>query len=437
MLVFGSLVAAGVPLVVGGSSVLVALAAIFVVASFTPMSIFVLNLATLLGLGLGVDYSLLLTSRFREELAKRQPMSHRTGSGGRPGHGRDRRPGGVLQRPDGAPRAARSRPVRVHDPALGGDRWGHRRRFAAAALTLLPALLTLFGEHLDRLAIRRGRGGPAADGPWARLARRVMRDPVAVLIPTLAFLLLLGSPFLHVRFNSPDASIPPPTSRRARVRPAARRVRRGRVRADRGGGADDGPATDPGEPGRAVRLLPAPGRRPAGDAGRQPRRRRPAADADAVPAPVRGPEWTARPIRGHGIAATTKDDLTAFTVTTPFGRNRDEGSALVRDLRAAAGPLAPPAGTTVLVGGGAADVADVSMAWPPTSRAPRLFIIVTTYLVLFALLRSVVLPAKALIDERAVAHGELRRARLDLPGRQPVGVSSGSSPSGSSRRRSR
>ena len=71
LLVFGSVVAAGVPLVVGGTSVLVALAAIFLVASATPMSIFVLNLATLLGLGLGVDYSLLLTSRFREELAKR------------------------------------------------------------------------------------------------------------------------------------------------------------------------------------------------------------------------------------------------------------------------------------------------------------------------------------------------------------------------------
>ena len=68
-MVFGSVVAAGVPLVVGGATVVVALAGIFVVASFMPMSIFVLNLATLLGLGLGVDYSLLLTSRFREELA--------------------------------------------------------------------------------------------------------------------------------------------------------------------------------------------------------------------------------------------------------------------------------------------------------------------------------------------------------------------------------
>src|SRR3954466_5260547 len=69
--VFGSLVAAGVPLAVGGAAVVVALAGIFLVASVMPMSIFVLNLATLLGLGLGVDYSLLMTSRFREELGKR------------------------------------------------------------------------------------------------------------------------------------------------------------------------------------------------------------------------------------------------------------------------------------------------------------------------------------------------------------------------------
>src|SRR5207244_791768 len=71
LIVFGSVVAAAVPLVVGGAAVVVALAAISIIAGLTPMSIFVLNLATLLGLGLGVDYSLLMTSRFREELAAR------------------------------------------------------------------------------------------------------------------------------------------------------------------------------------------------------------------------------------------------------------------------------------------------------------------------------------------------------------------------------
>ena len=99
------------------------------------------------------------------------------------------------------------------------------------------------------------------------------------------------------------------------------------------------------------------------------------------------------------LAATTSADLTAFTITTPFGPNRDEGRALVaRPAGDRTGPLART--------GRDADPRrrwrrgrhrTSSMGSPPTSRGPPLFIIVTTYLVLFALLRSVVLPAKALV----------------------------------------
>ena len=95
LVVFGSVVAAGVPLAVGGAAVLVALAAIFLLASVVPMSIFVLNLATLLGLGLGVDYSLLMTSRFREELAAGTRESGRpTPRSSAPSGSRWRPPGG-------------------------------------------------------------------------------------------------------------------------------------------------------------------------------------------------------------------------------------------------------------------------------------------------------------------------------------------------------
>src|SRR5262249_52960679 len=97
------------------------------------------------------------------------------------------------------------------------------------------------------------------------------------------------------------------------------------------------------------------------------------------------------------LAATTKGDLTSFTITTPYGPNDQAGRQLVRDLRAGVDGLAPPAGMTVLVGGGAADVEDVvagvAMDFPRTA----LFIVVTTYAVLFLLLRSVFLPLKALV----------------------------------------
>jgi len=97
------------------------------------------------------------------------------------------------------------------------------------------------------------------------------------------------------------------------------------------------------------------------------------------------------------LAATTRDNLTAFTLYTPYGPNRDEGKALVTALRTPGGQLAPPAGMTVLVGGGAADVADVVDRVRADFPRTALFIIVSTYLVLFVLLRSVVLPAKALV----------------------------------------
>ena len=97
------------------------------------------------------------------------------------------------------------------------------------------------------------------------------------------------------------------------------------------------------------------------------------------------------------LAATTKDDLTTFTVFTPFGPNRAEGRELVADLRDTSGPLAPPGGRAVLVGGGAADVADVVDRVAADFPRTALFIVVTTYIVLFLLLRSAVLPLKALV----------------------------------------
>jgi putative drug exporter of the RND superfamily len=398
LIVFSSVVAAGVPLIVGGSSVLVALGAIFLVASVTPMSIFVLNLATLLGLGLGVDYSLLLTSRFREELAKRGPDAP------------NRVAEAVRHTVATAGRAVFFSGLTVLLGLLGlvlfefmvlrsvGIAGAIVVALAVlAALTLLPALLALYGQHLDRLAIRRVDARPAAEGPWARLARRVMRRPLAVLLPTLAVLLLLGLPFLHVRFNAPDASILPPN--------VPSRAAFDRLRESFGEGEfapiviavrTDGQATSPDN---LARLFDYSRR-----IGADPRVSRIESLVDVDPRMTLAqyqlvygdPNGPRDRFMATILAVTTRADLTAFTITTPFGPNRDEGRALVRDLRATEGPLAAPEGTSILVGGGAADVADVVDGVAADFPRTAVFIIVTTYLVLFALLRSVILPAKAL-----------------------------------------
>jgi RND superfamily putative drug exporter len=402
LLVFGSIVAAGVPLVVGGSSVLVALAVIYVVASVTPMSIFVLNLATLLGLGLGVDYSLLLTSRFREELAKRPASGD---------DDRERIHDAVRVTAATAGRAVFFSGLTVLLGLLGlvlfefmilrsvGIAGAIVVGLAVlAALTLLPALLALFGQHLDRLAIRRVSPRPAADGPWSRLARRVMRRPLAVLIPTLAVLLLLGSPFLHVRFNAPDASILPPD---VPSRAAFDRLR------DAFGEGEFAPIViairTQGSATSADNLANLFGYSRRISSDRRVTRVESVVDVDprmtlAQYQLIYGdPNGPRDRFMATILDITTTGDLTAFTITTPFGPNRDEGRALVRDLRADSGQLAAPEGMSILVGGGAADVTDVVDGVAADFPRTAIFIVVTTYLVLFALLRSVILPAKALV----------------------------------------
>ncbi len=399
LLVFGSVVAAGVPLVVGGTSVLIALAGVFLIASNIPMSIFVLNLATLLGLGLGVDYSLLMTSRFREELAAR------------PEDDEDRVAEAVRITIATAGRAVFFSGLTVLLGLLGLVLFDFMilrsvgiagalvvGLAVAAALTLLPSLLMIIGPHLDRFAVRRVKARPDADGPWARLARRVMHRPFAFLIPTLALLLVLGSPFLHVRFNAPDSSILPPG--------VPSRAAFDRLQAEFGEGAfapitiavrTDGAAT---RPKNLARLFDY-SRRLAAD----PRIRRLDSLVDVDPRLTLtqyqllygDPNGPRDRFVATALAATTHGDLSAFTITTPYGPNRAEGRALVADLRNPASSLAPPAGVSILVGGGAADVADVVDGVAADFPRTALFIVITTYVVLFALLRSVVLPAKALV----------------------------------------
>lgn len=208
--VFGSVVAATIPLLVGSIGVGVALLALYWIAHLADMSIFVLNLATMLGLGLAVDYSLFVTSRFREELARKDGDVDAS----------------VVTAMATAGRAVffSGMSVLVGLSGLTIFNIMFLRSVGIAgvivvaistlsALTLLPAILKVIGKRVDALPIgplaRRDAQQHVTAGFWYRLAKRVERRPIVVTIAMMAVLMLLGSPFLRADISSPDATMLP------------------------------------------------------------------------------------------------------------------------------------------------------------------------------------------------------------------------------------
>jgi RND superfamily putative drug exporter len=224
-----------------------------------------------------------------------------------------------------------------------------------------------------------------------------MRRPIAVLVPTLAVLLVLGTPFLHVRFNAPDARILPED--------APSRAAFDRLAEEFG----------PGPFAPIVLAIRTEGevRDPANLAELYDYSRRLAADdrIERVDSLVDvDPRMTLEQYQlvygssadppdrfiAQVLTATTRGDLTAFTLITPYGPNEAAARELVRDLRSGNGALAPPADMHVLIGGGAADVEDVVTGIGQEFPRTAVFILVSTYIVLLLLLRSIFLPLKAL-----------------------------------------
>jgi RND superfamily putative drug exporter len=214
LLVFGGLIAALLPLVVGAISILGTFLALYLVTLATDVSVFSINLATALGLGLAIDYSLLIVSRFREELAKgvdTQAAVART-----------------LQTA-GRTVAFSAVTVAVSLSALLIFPLYFLRSFAyagvavvaiaaGAALFTLPALLAVLGPRVNRFAVGRKRGATTSDrGSWHSLSTAVMRRPVLTGLPIVVLLVLLAVPFLGVSFSLPDDRDLPPSSTARKV----------------------------------------------------------------------------------------------------------------------------------------------------------------------------------------------------------------------------
>ncbi|MEJ7832044.1 MAG: MMPL family transporter [Nocardioides sp.] len=213
LLIFGSLVAASMPALVGVVAMVGALAVVRVITNFTEVSIFSVNVISLLGIGLAIDYALFVISRFREELAllpdddpdaSAVAIRRTVATAGRT----------VIF--SGLTVAAAMSSLLIFPQAfLRSMGYGGIAAVLVAmlaALTVLPATLRLLGRRVDagRMPWRRNRMEPAVgEGRWAAFARAVMRRPVAVIVVTVVVLLAVASPFLGATWGSVDYRVLP------------------------------------------------------------------------------------------------------------------------------------------------------------------------------------------------------------------------------------
>jgi RND superfamily putative drug exporter len=201
---FGSLVAAGVPVLIGGASVATALTALYFVAGAYDMSTFALTISTMLGLGLGIDYALFAVSRFREELpvgSVAEAVARTVETAGRSifFSGTAVLIGlmGLLFFPYMFMRSIGVAGAIVVFVSV------------AAALTLLPAVLGILGHRVNALSVRRRGGAAIGAGFWARSAELVMRRPVIVLLIVAGLLATLLYPATHLKVGVSEASVLP------------------------------------------------------------------------------------------------------------------------------------------------------------------------------------------------------------------------------------
>lgn len=194
--------AAGLPLIVGALTILATFLGLRVVNSFTGLSVFALNLSTGLGLGLSIDYSLLLLSRYREE--------SRAGGAGFAALQRTLVTAGRTVAFSSLTVAAAMASLLVFPSqflySTGAGGIIVALSAAIISLTVLPAILALLGRHLTPGSARTAGTAP---GPWFRVAQLVMRRPVRIAVITGALMVALGLPFLGIKFTGVDAGVLP------------------------------------------------------------------------------------------------------------------------------------------------------------------------------------------------------------------------------------
>ncbi|WP_454194619.1 MMPL family transporter [Nocardia sp. Marseille-Q1738] len=379
ILVFGSLVAAALPLAIGVFAILATLAILRLFTLFTDVSIYALNMTTAMGLALAIDASLFIVSRFREEL----------------GNGLDTTAATIRSvQTAGRTVLFSALTVALSMAVLSVFDLYFLKSFAyagvavvvaaaAASIVVLPAALVLLGPRVNSLDLRvplrrlfrRGAPAPGPQAPedtgWYRMVSWVMRHAAPVAIVIIAVLLALGAPFLSVAFGYPDDRVLPTSASSRQVGDALR---------------TQFPQADPVANTTIVLDGYRGGTAAIGSYAAELSR------VDGVPAVlssagiyVSGARLGAPP---PGMANDTGTYLSVATKLDPFS---PAGDRQLQEIRAI------PAPGPALYGGAAAANADSLHALAARLPLAVALIALTTFIVLFLFTGSVVLPIKALV----------------------------------------
>ena len=403
LVVFGTIVAALIPLGVGVLAVMGGVAGMFLLARTQTVSVYAENIVTLIGLGVAIDYSLFVANRFREELHRGKSVEDAVS---------------VAMATSG--RAVTFSGITVAIGLSGMlfyegtylSSMGIAGAIVVASavfygLTFLPALLAVLGKRIDLLRIPILGGDPTGRGLWHAIAVGVMKRPVLVLVPLVALILLVGSPFLHLRLALGDVTMLPTheESRAGFDKLSADFPGAGQNHVEVVVNYPDGQPLASGHIQSLVDFQKKLAALPRIDKVNSAFSIDPRLDASAytalytLPAAQQPPQIQAitQAIGPQRLAAALKQTVGQHIVLFDLVTNEKLGSDESRDTVKAIRALAPPAGSQSLVGGFAAidlDTVDFIVDRTPTAVG---YIMVATMIVLFLLLGSVVLPLKAVI----------------------------------------
>lgn len=347
ILVFGSLVASGMPLLVGLFAIMGAFFGVWLISLFADVSIFALNLITGLGLGLGIDYALLMVNRFREELHAgkdvEEALVRTVTTAGRTiffsGLTVAVTLGSLVLFPQYFLKSFAYASLSVVFMAI------------VAALIPLPAMLAILGHKVDKGVVRRRSITPKEDGGWSRIARMVMHRPVRVAVVALLFLGVLILPLKGVLFSQADERVLPASNRAAIA---------AQVQQDRFAGSIASP----------IQFLIPTGSN----------------ESEKYTAEIAKQEHIVAVIPG----AQTKNYIQVQAVSDVSPRT-PAGESQIRKLRA----IPAPSGT--LIGGVAADYADSQGGIKSKLPIVVMWIVIAVLLLLFMFTGSIILPFKAIV----------------------------------------